>query len=58
MIPSLVVTELREALVEYLATTFALSDDETRDAFLSSSPRRVTGSSGGRICRCVRRFNT
>ncbi len=32
MIPSLVVTELREALVEYLATTFALSDDETRDA--------------------------
>ena len=32
MIPSLVVTEVREALVEYLATTFALSDDETRDA--------------------------
>ena len=32
MIPSLVVTEVREALVEYLATTFALSDNETRDA--------------------------
>lgn len=30
MIPSLVAWELREALVEYLATTFALSDDETR----------------------------
>ncbi len=32
MIPSLVVTEIRQALVEYLATTFALSDDDTRDA--------------------------
>ena len=32
MIPSLVARELREALVEYLATTFALSDDETRAA--------------------------
>ena len=32
MIPSLVVSEVREALVEYLATTFALSDDETRQA--------------------------
>jgi replicative superfamily II helicase len=30
VIPSLVAWELREALVEYLATTFALSDDETR----------------------------
>jgi hypothetical protein len=43
VIPSLVVTEIRQALVlvwsavghvavEYLATTFALSDDGTRDA--------------------------
>ena len=32
MIPSLVVKEIRTALVEYLATTFALSDDEVRDA--------------------------
>ncbi len=32
MVPSLVVTENRQALVEYLATTFALSDDETRVA--------------------------
>lgn len=32
MIPSLVITEVRDALVEYLATTFALSDDDTRDA--------------------------
>jgi ATP-dependent helicase YprA (DUF1998 family) len=32
VIPSLVARELREALVEYLATTFALSDDETRAA--------------------------
>ena len=32
MIPSLVAGELQEAIVEYLSTTFALSDDETRDA--------------------------
>ena len=32
MIPSLVVGELRSALVEYLASTFALSDDDVRDA--------------------------
>ena len=32
MIPSLVADELREALVEYLATTFALSDDVARQA--------------------------
>src|SRR5919199_1315961 len=29
MIPSLVAGELRTSIVEYLATTFALSDDET-----------------------------
>jgi len=34
MIPSLVAGELQEAIVEYLSTTFALSDDETRDALL------------------------
>jgi hypothetical protein len=32
MIPSLVVGDLRAALVEYLATTFALADDDVRDA--------------------------
>jgi hypothetical protein len=32
MIPSLVVGELRAALVEYLSTTFALADDDVRDA--------------------------
>ncbi len=32
MIPSLVVSEVRHSLVEYLATTFALCDDSTRDA--------------------------
>ena len=32
MIPSLVVTEIRSALVEYLASTFALADDDVRDA--------------------------
>lgn len=32
MIPSLVVGDLRSALVEYLATTFALADDDVRDA--------------------------
>jgi ATP-dependent helicase YprA (DUF1998 family) len=32
MIPSLVAGELQEAIVEYLSTTFALSDDETRAA--------------------------
>ena len=32
MIPSLVAGELKEALVEYLATTFALTDDEAYEA--------------------------
>jgi ATP-dependent helicase YprA (DUF1998 family) len=32
VIPSLVAGELQEAIVEYLSTTFALSDDETRAA--------------------------
>ncbi len=32
MIPSLVVGEIRRALVEYLTTTFALTDDDVRDA--------------------------
>lgn len=32
MIPSLVVADLRAALVEYLASTFALADDDVRDA--------------------------
>ena len=32
MIPSLVARELKESLVEYLATTFALTDDEAFDA--------------------------
>lgn len=32
MIPSLVAAELRASIVEYLATTFALSDDETYEA--------------------------
>ena len=32
MIPSLVAGELRASVVEYLATTFALSDDETYEA--------------------------
>ena len=31
MIPSLVANELRSALVEYLATTFALTDDDVHD---------------------------
>ncbi|MEZ5234490.1 MAG: DEAD/DEAH box helicase [Acidimicrobiales bacterium] len=32
MIPSLVAADIREALVEYLATTFALADDDVRHA--------------------------
>ena len=32
MIPSLVARELKESLVEYLATTFALTDDEAYQA--------------------------
>ena len=32
MIPSLVVTEIRSALVEYLASTFALAGDEVHEA--------------------------
>lgn len=35
MIPSLVVTEIRSALVEYLASTFALADEDVRDALSS-----------------------
>jgi ATP-dependent helicase YprA (DUF1998 family) len=34
VIPSLVAGELRASIVEYLATTFALSDDETYDALV------------------------
>ena len=40
MIPSLVAGEVRRALVDYLATTFGLSDDDVRDAlsdFLTDS---------------------
>ena len=43
MIPSLVVSEVREALVEYLATTFALSDDETRKALSEFLTREGDG---------------
>ena len=32
MIPSLVARELKESIVEYLATTFALTDDEAYEA--------------------------
>lgn len=32
MIPSLVVDEVRQSLVEYLASTFALADDDVREA--------------------------
>jgi len=32
VIPSLVVSDIRQALVDYLASTFALSDDDVRDA--------------------------
>ncbi len=35
MIPSLVVSEIRSALVEFLSSTFALSDDDVRDALSS-----------------------
>ena len=35
MIPSLVAGELRESVVEFLATTFALSDDDVREALQS-----------------------
>ena len=31
MIPSLVVSDIRQALVEFLSTTFALADDAVRD---------------------------
>jgi len=32
VIPSLVAGEVRRSLVEYLTTTFALTDDDVRDA--------------------------
>ena len=35
MIPSLVVSDIRSALVEFLASTFALSDDAVRDELSS-----------------------
>ena len=35
MIPSLVADEIRRALVEYLTTTFALTDDDVREALTS-----------------------
>jgi ATP-dependent helicase YprA (DUF1998 family) len=41
VIPSLVAGEMREAIVEFLTTTFALNDDETRTAlaeFLAGEP--------------------
>jgi ATP-dependent helicase YprA (DUF1998 family)/Zn-finger nucleic acid-binding protein len=44
MIPSLVAEELREAVVEYLSTTFALCDDDAREAlakFLGRSERGI-----------------
>src|SRR5690242_7293596 len=34
MIPSLAAAELREGIVEYLSTTFAIGDEETRDALI------------------------
>ncbi|MEI2699421.1 MAG: hypothetical protein V9E94_14160 [Microthrixaceae bacterium] len=34
MIPSLVAGEIRQALVDYLATTFGLADDDVRDALV------------------------
>ena len=40
MIPSLVVDEVRDSLVEYLASTFALADDDVQEslsAFLEDS---------------------
>jgi ATP-dependent helicase YprA (DUF1998 family) len=35
LIPSLAAAELREAIVEYLSTTFAIGDEETRDALIA-----------------------
>src|SRR4051794_28239285 len=42
MIPSLVAGEIERALVDYLATTFSLSDDDVRDelARFLSNPRQ------------------
>src|SRR5687768_2627533 len=43
MIPSLVASEIRTALVEYLASTFALADDDVRDALSAFLTGRADG---------------
>jgi ATP-dependent helicase YprA (DUF1998 family) len=43
MIPSLVAGEVRRALVDYLATTFGLSDDDVRDALSEFLTDPTTG---------------
>ena len=43
MIPSLVAGELRRALIDYLATTFGLSDDDVRDALSEFLTDPTTG---------------
>ena len=43
MIPSLVAPQLQESIVEYLATTFALSEDEAYRALTEFLQRRASG---------------
>ena len=51
MIPSLVADEIRRALVEYLTTTFALTDDDVREA-LTSFLEGGDGIFRGPYCTC------
>jgi ATP-dependent helicase YprA (DUF1998 family) len=51
VIPSLVAGELQEAIVEYLSTTFALSDDETRAALAQFLADPVDGIFRGPFLR-------
>ena len=51
MIPSLVATELRSALVEYLATTFALTDDDVHDELRRFLTDRADGIFRGPFLR-------
>jgi ATP-dependent helicase YprA (DUF1998 family) len=58
MIPSLVVTEIRDALVEYLASTFALSDDDVREALTEFLTHNADGIFRGPYLRVRTPFRT
>ncbi len=46
LLPSRQAAQIRSGLVDYLTTTFALSDEEARTASAASSTTLMTASSG------------